>query len=236
MTSPYSSNLLQHSDDEQSTAPRGAYPYAPQRQQAEGDAIPAEHQRPRVERTVQQQVVRYAPQPAPVQYAPQQQPQVVYVQAPGKRGGGVGGAVSGIALALVVVLVGAVALVGGYFTTKNNAPSELEAQAAVGIASDTAFVQGRLRGTEAGRTAAAEIGASRVSLNAAIARQAAEAKAYQQGLTAGNRVPSYSGYRGGYRSGGNGYRYSGPSQVQTALGYAQNLANATGAPVDVEVY
>jgi len=225
VTSPYSSNLLQHSDDETAETPRNAaYPYAPQREQVEIDAASA----PRP--VVQQQIVRYAPQQAPVQYAPQQQP--IYVQAPARSGGG---AVTGIALALVVILVGAVALVGGYFATKQSAPSALEANAAVGIASDTAFINGRDRGTAAGRAAAADIGETRARLNAALARERAFNKSYQQGLKAGNTLPRSSGYRGGYR-GGNGIRYSGPSEVQSAIGYAQNLANTTGAPVDVEIY
>ncbi|MBC7461744.1 MAG: hypothetical protein H7287_10320 [Thermoleophilia bacterium] len=222
MTSPYSSNLLQHPDDTVAADERTTeYPYAPQLQQ------PQPQQQ-------QQQVVRYAPQVAPVQYAPPLQ-QPIYVQAaPAKRAGG---AVSGLALALIVILVGAVALIGGYFATKTASPSALEANTMVGMASDTAFIQGRDRGTSAGREAAAQVGETRARLTAALARENAFNEAYRRGMNAGNRLPRYSGYRGGY-SGyrGRGIRYSGPSQVQSALGYAQNLANTTGAPVDVEIY
>ncbi|MCW2972248.1 MAG: hypothetical protein JWN72_521 [Thermoleophilia bacterium] len=244
MTSPYSSNLLQHSDDDTvvTDARTSEYPYAPhvggERTERIEHAEYTEHTELRQPRpqayaaAPQQQVVRYAPQQAPVQYAPQPQP--IYVQAaPAKRAGG---AVTGLALALVVILVGAVALIGGYFATKSSSPSALEANTTVGVASDTAFIQGRDRGTAAGREAAAQVGETRARLTAALARENAFNKAYTQGMNAGNKLPRSTGYRGysGYR--GNGIRYSGPTEVQSAIGYAQNLANVTGAPVDVEIY
>jgi hypothetical protein len=226
VTSPYSSNLLQHSDDDTVQVAREPqpYPYAPQAQhQAYAQSAPQPAQ----------QVVQYVPQQMPVQYAPQQQP--VYVQAaPAQRRSG--GGLSVVMLALIVVLVGAVAVVGGYYATRQASPSALEANTQVGLASDSAYFEGQARGRDAGRTAAQSLGGTTARLNAALARETAYNKAYQQGITAGNKIPRSTGrYYGGTRR-SSGIRYSGPSETFQALGQAQSLANATGAPVDVEIY
>jgi hypothetical protein len=242
VTSPYSSNLLQHPaegqvDEPAFSAPRPfsaptepvepvttpAYPYE---QHAQPRTAPQQPQPP-----VQREVVRYVQQQAPVQYAPQP----VYVNAPAPKQRGSFG--TALVLGLVVILLGVVALVGGYYATKQASPSEFEAATQVGLASDFGFQQGRLRGVQTGREAAVELGATTSRLSASLARQKAFEQAYANGLKAGNVVPrsygrSYSG--GGYR----GPRLSYPrfSETTQALGVAQNLANQTGAPVDVEIY
>ena len=73
-------------------------------------------------------------------------------------------------------------------------------------------------------------------MRATLARQKAYNAAYQRGLKAGQkwRAPRYSGGYGGYRA----PRFGGFGGYETAaaLGQAQNIANFTGAPVDVEIY
>ena len=209
MTSPYTSSLLQQSVD--TTAPH----HAPQQ--------------PMHTRTVTQVVA--APAQAPVQYAPQQ-PQVVYAQP--QRGAG--GAISAVMLGLVVILVGAVALVGGYFATKQASPSVDEAVLTQGIAMREGYQAGRDRGVQAGREAALSNGATTSQLRIAAAREAAYSAALRRGERAGRnsyRAPRYTGYRSSYRA--PSYSYGGGSIAQ-AFGQAQNLANLTGAPVDVEMY
>jgi hypothetical protein len=168
--------------------------------------------------------------PPQQQYYAPAAPQPVYVQAP--RGGGL----SAVALALVVILVGAVALVGGYYATRQASPSTYEAQLARGTAMRSAFQAGQQRGIANGRTDALANAESTIALRVAAARQDAYDRAYRNGMNKGRssyHAPRYSGYRGyrGYR--GNGF---GNLQVASAFGQAQGLANLTGAPVDVEIY
>lgn len=247
MTSPYSSNLLQHPadgpvDEPAFSAPRPFSAQAEPVEPVEPVTTPAypyeQHAQPRQQRTapqpqppVQREVVRYVQQQAPMQYAPQP----AYVNAPAPKQRGSFG--TALVLGLVVILLGVVALVGGYYATKQASPSEFEAMTQVGMASDFGFQQGRLRGMQTGHEAAVELGATTSRLSASLARQKAFEQAYADGLKAGNVVPrsygrSYSG--GGYR----GPRISYPrfSETTQALGVAQNLANQTGAPVDVEIY
>jgi hypothetical protein len=210
VTSPFSSSLLNQSSDD---APRATAPAAPQ--------LP----RPTYERSVTHVVA--APQPV---YAPQPMPQPVYVQAAPR-----GGAITGVALALLVVLLGAVALVGGYYATRAASPSVAEAQLTRSAALRQAFQAGRERGVVAGRSDALSAGENASALRASSARQSAYTKAYRRGFRAGKNsyhAPRYTGY--GYRA----PRYSGFGNIEvaSALGTAQNLANVTGAPVDVEIY
>jgi hypothetical protein len=174
-------------------------------------------------------VTHVVPQPVMV---PQAQPQVVYA-APAT--GGAGTAVGSILLALIVVLVGAVALVGAYYVTKQAAPSAREAAVTRGTAMREGFRAGQSRGTVDGRDQALANAESSIALRTATARQQAYAAAYRRGERAGRNSyhpRTYSGYRG-YR--GTGYSF--PNRgLYSALGTAQALANATGAPVDVEVY
>ncbi|MCW2921755.1 MAG: hypothetical protein JWL76_1629 [Thermoleophilia bacterium] len=209
MTSPYSSNLLQQTvDTTEHAAPR-----------------PVQHST---------HVTRVVAAPQPVQYAPQQ-PQVVYAQ-PAGRAGRVGGA-SALVLGLVVILLGAVALVGAYFAAKNASPSLGEASLTQGVAMREGFRAGRDRGVQSGLEQSVSNAATISRLRIAAAREQAFNAAYRRGMNAGSRyrAPSYGGgYRGGYRA----PRYGGYSggDVVAAFGQAQNLANATGAPVDIEVY
>lgn len=206
MTSPYSTNLLQESVD--------TTEYAAPR--------PVQHST---------HVTRVVAAPQPVAYAPQQ-PQVVYAP-PARSGGGA----SAVLLGLVVILVGAVALVGGYFATKNASPSLDEASLTQGVAMREGFRAGRDRGVQSGLEQSVANASTISRLRIAAAREAAFNAAYRRGMSAGSkyRAPRYSGYRGGgYRA----PRYGGSSggDVVAAFGQAQNLANMTGAPVDVEVY
>ncbi len=205
MTSPYTSNLLQQSVDTEHPAPR-----------------PVQHST-HVTRVVA------APQPyAPQPYAPQ--PQVVY--APPVRGGG---ATTAFMLGLIVILVGAVALVGTYFATKNASPSIGEATLTRGIAMREGFRAGKDRGVQSGLEQAVQNASTISQLRIAAAREQAYNAAYRRGMRKGQqyRAPRYSGY-GGYRA----PRYGGYSggDVVAAFGQAQHLANMTGAPVDIEIY
>ena len=179
-------------------------------------------------------VTRVVAAPQPQQFAPAP-PQPIYVQAP--AGGRAGSAITAVLLALVVILVGAVALVGSYYATKQASPSTTEAATTRGIAAREGFVAGRSTGIADGRSDALEFASTATALRAAAARQRAYATAYQRGLEKGRssyRRPSYSNYRGGYSA----PRYGGfrNADVYAAVGQAQNLANITGAPVDVEIY
>ena len=207
MTSPYSSNLLQRSVDTTERAPR-----------------PVQHST---------HVTRVVAAPQPVQYAPQPQPQVVYA-APPARGGGA----SAVVLGLLVILMGAVALVGGYFATKNAAPSLEETTLTQGIAMREGYRVGRDRGVQTGLEQAVANASAISRLRVASAREAAYNRAFNRGMRAGRqyRAPRYTGgYSSGYRAPRYG-GYSGGGDVVAAFGQAQNLANMTGAPVDIEVY
>lgn len=207
MTSPYSSSLLQ--EPAPAAAAAGPSPYAPV------------HHR---------HVTHVVAQPQPV-YMPVAQPQPV---APAHtRGGGL----SSVALALVVVLVGVVALVAGYYATTQASPTAREAAVVQNTVARDAFRNGRTRGISAGRSDALSLSSTTTAMRASIARQAAYDKAYARGMKAGRRSYRAPRYTGGYR----GYRaprfggYGGYA-VAGALGQAQNIANLTGAPVDVEIY
>jgi hypothetical protein len=159
----------------------------------------------------------------------QPQPQVVYTAPRPSR-------ISALMLGLVVVLLGVVAFLGGYYATQNAAPSAEEVAVARSIALRDGFSAGRNRGLNVGQEAGFTRTMTTAKLNAAAAQQRAWDKGYAQGLRAGERSyrrTSYSGYRGG-----SGIRYSYPNAGETwgAIGQAQSLADATGAPVDVEIY
>lgn len=207
MTSPYSSNLLQQTVDTSSDR-RTAVPPA--------SRVPS--------RSVTHVVA--APQPVA-------QPQVMYVQAPAT-----GNLLSSVALSLLVILLGAVALVGAYYATTNASPSVDENAIVSSVASREAFRAGVARGTAAGRSQALENSTTTTALRTAAVRERAYAIAFRRGERAGRRsyrAPRYTG--GGYRR--SGYSYGGGFgnyAVAQAFGQAQQLANTTGAPVDVEIY
>ena len=174
-------------------------------------------------------VTRVVAAPQPAAYAPQ--PQVVY--APPVRGGG---AATAFMLGLVVILLGAVALIGTYFATKNASPTFGEASLTQGLAMREGFRAGRDRGVQSGLEQSVANASTISRLRIAAAREQAFNAAYRRGMNAGSRyrAPRYSGYRGGYRAPRYG-SYTG-GDVVAAFGQAQNLANMTGAPVDIEVY
>lgn len=175
--------------------------------------------------------------PVPMAYpAPQQQFQPMYVDG---SGSGRGSAATPALLALVVVLVGVVALAGGYLATRQAAPRSEEATATVGIAASQGFTSGRTGGRAQGYADGTAAVSTAGRLSAAAARSAAYDKAYQRGLRAGERSyrrPS-SGprYTGGYRGPSLSFP-TGGGEVSSALGAAQNLANITGSPVDVDIF
>lgn len=223
MSSPYSSNLLQQSSTEAPTHPRPGT----------GAPQPPLHTRSVTHVVAQPQ---YAPpQYAPVPYAPQQAP----MYAAPRSGGGGTTVVSVLMLGLIVILVGAIALIGGYFAMRSLAPSSAEAAAETSLAMRSGYEQGRSNGLAQGRQDGMAAASGTAQLKAAIARQKAYDAAYQRGQRAGAnsyRAPrAYTGYRGsGYRAPRISYPRS--NALTQALGSAQAIANATGAPVDVQVF
>ncbi len=161
-----------------------------------------------------------------------QQPQVVYA-GPAKQSGST---VSAILLALIVILVGAVALIGTYYITKQASPSAREAAVTRGLAMRDGFRAGQQRGVVDGRAQALDGTEATIALRTAAARQQAYAAAYQRGLRAGRNSYHPRTYYGGYR-GYRGTSYSYPNAgLYSALGTAQQLADATNSAVDVEIY
>lgn len=220
MTSPYSSSLLQQPAPDVQEQPTHSMPR------------PAAHTR-----SVTQVVAQPPMAPAPV-YAPQApvyaQPAPTYVTSTG--GGGFAAGMSTLMLGILVVLVGAVAMLAAYWATEQASPTAAEAAVMTNLASQEGYLNGRARGIELGRTDGNAAASTAAQLRASIARQRAWDAAFKRGVTAGTnsyRAPrsyGYSGYSGPrYSSGGFGETFA-------ALGQAQSIANATGAPVDVEIY
>lgn len=210
MTSPYATSLL--NEPAQTTAPRPGAPAAA-------------HAR---------SVTHVVAQPQPMMMPAPQQPQVVYAQPSGRGGAS---AVTSLLLAIVVVLVGAVALIGAYFATQQSAPTQREASLTQGAAMRQGFRAGQERGVVVGRDQALQNASTTTALRTAAAREQAYAAAFRRGERAGRnsyRAPRYTGGGSGYRA----PRYTGVrnADVYSAFGTAQALANATGAAVDVEIY
>lgn len=175
-------------------------------------------------------VTHVVPQQVPVMAYPQQ-----FAPAPAAPRGG-SGAVSTLVMALLVVLVGIVALVGAWYLARESAPTSREAGLTQGMAMRQSFQNGRERGVVDGRSQALQGADTIAALRVAQAREQAYAAAYRRGLRAGR-----SSYRAPRYSGGTGYRAPrissvGSGELYSAFGSAQALANATGAPVDIEVY
>lgn len=167
----------------------------------------------------------FTPQPA----AP------VYVQAPAPQRGA-----SSAGVGIAVVLLAVVAAVAGYLVAREQAPSAEEIARYQQIAASEGFRAGQYEGVAEGRSFAIQSQRRIAQYRAAIARQKAWNSGYRRGMNIGKRGTArrstgYAGY-GGYR----GPTYRGPSNnqraVSSALASAQALANATGAPVDVEIY
>lgn len=177
------------------------------------------------------------PMPMPMQYAPQP----VYVQSSGVAGSSRGASV--LLAALVVVLVAILASIGGYLLAKNAAPTPVQTRQVTATAARSAFVSGRAAGIREGRAAGLAQGRNANRSVVARAREVAYNKGFANGRKAGRssyRSPARyygSGYapRRGYGWGNYGWGGFGGG-VTGALAQAQNLANVTGAPVDVEIY
>lgn len=207
MTSPYSSNLLQ--------------------QPVEGRERPAAPRPFAASRSVTQVVAApQAPVPMP------QQP--MYVAAPASPSGS---RLTPVLLALLVILIGAVSLVAGYYATTQAAPSAAERALDEQLSAEAGFRSARASGLEQGRTDALAASDATGRLRAATVAQAAYQRAFARGRSAGLRAYQRPSYGGGYRA-SSGPRISFPrgGEIVSAFGTAQRLANATGAPVDVEIY
>lgn len=211
MTSPYSTNLLQQPVSGARSG--GVATHAPR----PAAAAPT--------RSVTHVVAAPAAMPAP---------QVVYVAAPGP-----GTRLASVALALLVLVLGAVAAVGGYAATRAASPDPAEAAYARGVAAREGFFAGNARGRSLGRQAGFESASVTANLRARLAGQRAWNSAFNRGQRAGERSyrrPSYGGSRRGVGYRGPRVSYPRMSETYAAVGTAQALANATGAPVDVEIY
>ena len=215
VTSPYSSALLNDAPDH-ATIP------APRRQvvrPSESVAAPSP---------------QYYPQP----YAPQMamqgyQPQPIYIQRSG------GSKFSSLMMGIAILLLAALAAVAGFAMSRNAAPTVDEMNRYQDIAAYGGYQKGRDAGMVDGRQYAIESNRQITHLKAMIARQ----KAWNAGYRNGKRTGLSTGQRRTNYTGGYGYRaprqyYGGgrTAQVNSALASAQSLANATGAPVDVEIY
>jgi len=177
---------------------------------------------------------QYAPALAPAFAAPQ--PQVVYVAAPGRNGGGIGNGMSAVALGLVVLIIAIVAGLAAYVITQQNAPSAQEAAQLQAVAGRESFLNGQMQGVQIGQTWGASAQGAVAAANAKIAGERAYNKAVAAGTRAGAnsyRPTPYAPYRG---YGGRRYNGYGNGSLSQGLADAQNLANITNSPVDVEVY
>ncbi len=175
-------------------------------------------------------------------------PQWVMVQSP-KSGSS---AFNSLLLFLVTVLAAVVAAAAGFLVADQMAPSAAEYNTSQQIAAREGFMNGRVRGYQAGRTWGLAAREPISAYQAALARQKAWNAGYRQGNKTGRasyRRPSYnygySGYYGRGRSwysprrsnwGGAATAWRDSYAVSSAVNSAQQIANATGAPVDVEVY
>ena len=165
------------------------------------------------------------PMPMPVMQQP------IFVAAPPR-----GVRTTAIVLGLVVILVGAAALVAGYYATKQASPTAREVAVAQNIATRDAYFYGRENGIDAGRQAALDNATTTGALRASIAREQAWSAAFRRGQRAGQRSVRRTSGRSYGASRGPSISYPTANEVTSAFGYAQNLANATNAPVDVEIY
>lgn len=213
MTSPYSSNLLQQPATRRDPQP------VPRPLAGSGGVT---------------RVVAAPQAPTPMQ-VPQQQSQPVWLPQPQEAPAG--SRLVPLLLAVIVVLVGAAALVAGYYATTQAAPSDAEQVLEEQLAAQAGFRDARSSAVDQGRTDVLENADTTSRLRASAAAQAAYDRAFARGRAAGQKAyrrPSSGGYRAGYSA----PRIASPSRsdVVGAFGTAQALANSTGAPVDVEIY
>ncbi len=149
---------------------------------------------------------------------------------------------SNLVMLIAVLLVTVIAGLAGYAIATYNAPTDQEMVQYQRLAAADGFYAGRAQGTQAGRAFGIDAAQQIAQYRALIARQKAWNNGYRQGKRTGlnsYRAPRRSTYRGGYYGGYRAprivpfARYGGS---QGSLGLAQGIANATGSPVDVEVY
>lgn len=173
--------------------------------------------------------------PAPSAFPPQYPATVMLAPAAPPR-------TSNLAMLIAVLLVTIIAGLAGYVVATYNAPTNQELVQYQRLAAADGYYAGRTQGVQAGRAFGVESARQLAQYRALIARQRAWNNGYRQGKRTGlnsYRSPRRSYYRGGYSS---GYRtprivpFAQYGGTQGSLGLAQGIANATGAPVDVEVY
>ena len=177
--------------------------------------------------------------PSPVYVAPPVAPQQpIYVQARPDRSGN-------LIMALAVLLLAVLAAGAGYVIAQENAPNADEVARYQEIAAQQGYRNGSTTAYETGR----QYGRAQQSQLAKYRTAIKNQRAFNRGFVTGKRdgirsvndrprTPRYSGYRGGYSGGYRAPRYSsyGNSDINSAMYAAQNLANRTGAPVDVEIF
>jgi hypothetical protein len=185
-----------------------------------------------------------SPSPAPVGFPVQSGHYMVpapapmhVIQAPARRGSRLESTI----LSLIALIVVAVACVAGYALSRATAPTEYEAAQYQAIAEREGVFNGRIAGFNQGRQQGIAENQQIARYQGLIARAQNFNKGWRQGLKDGKNMGAYrsSGY-GGYGCGyscyyGGGYNNS-YGQTSAALSTAQNLANVTGSPVDVEIY
>jgi hypothetical protein len=184
-----------------------------------------------------------------------QAPAPMVVQSAGSSDTG-----SKAAMALVAIVVAAIACVGGWAIGKNMGPTWNELQRYETLAGREGEIKGRDAGWAQGRTQ----GRTEMQFLAKYEQLRTDANAFTNGWNTGlntgknmgeaatrysyyNRYgyPGYGGY-GGYYGRGYGYRgygyrgygyggYGYGGYGSGAIASAQNLANATGQPVDVTI-
>lgn len=229
MTSPYTSSLLQ--DPTRPSAPGSRHLHT-------RDHVSAYAQAPIAPPSHQVTHVHHHPAPS-MQPQVAQQPQVMYV---GQQSAG-GSKLTSVLMAVIVLVLGFVAALAGYYAAQQAAPSQGEAATVQQVAATEGFFTGRQRGEQLGRSAGFERADQLATLRTGVANQRAWNQGYKRGHKLGmssyRKEPTYTGGYGG--SGYSGYRGrsyggSGYGAIQGALFQAQGLADATGSPVDVQVY
>ena len=176
--------------------------------------------------------------PAPAMTMQAQYMPPMYVQAPARRGSRIE---SFMSMLLVMVIVAIVA-VGGYALSRSLAPSPYEVDRYQALAEQQGVFNGRNQGYGQGRAFGIAEQQTIAKYQGLIGRAKNYNKGYRRGMRTGRsgmnyRGSGYSGYRGsGYSPYRGGYGNNSAASVNSAVGFAQNYANATGSVVDIELY
>jgi hypothetical protein len=143
-----------------------------------------------------------------------------------------------LAMGILVILGALVAGLAGYVLAQQTSPAESETARTQQVAAREGYFAGERQGLASGREFGRSTAGQLASTQAAISSQNAWNRGYRKGRLAGKRSvrnePTYTGWGRGYTPRWGGY--GGYNNVGAALGNAQMLANATGSPVDVEIY